>query len=441
MRTRMRLAVSSALVTGLAGAVISVAATSAHAAAFGLQEQSTRAIGRAFSGEVADTGPESLWWNPASIAGSPAEAYGSVTGIFPNSSVTDTGSTLTLPVPPAGLTVPVGGRSKADNPILEGVVPAGGFSTPIGDRFAAGLSIAAPYDFVTKYGASSFARYEGLKTRLNTADIQLTGAMKAAPWLDLGAGLDVVYTSANLENASPNLAPGAPDGFSGVHGDGWNLGWNVGAQFHPADAKWRVGLSYRSAVVHELSGDVLVSGLGGPLAAANMSTHGTAKFTTPWIATIGARYPLTDKLTLNAQVQRSGWSEFKDITINLAGGAEVIPQNYKDTTSVAFGGDYALTPAVTLRAGAQFDPTPTPDVGRTVRVPDSNRWLINAGGELHLNSHLTLEGAVEYVDFRGSRVNSQTAFYQGTAAESVADYSADASANAVVVSGGARWRF
>ena len=44
-------------------------ASVAHAQAFYLQEQSARGAGRAFSGEVADTGPQSLWWNPASIAG------------------------------------------------------------------------------------------------------------------------------------------------------------------------------------------------------------------------------------------------------------------------------------------------------------------------------------------------------------------------------------
>jgi long-chain fatty acid transport protein len=44
-------------------------ASPALAGGFYLQDQSTKASGRAFSGEVADTGAESLWWNPASIAG------------------------------------------------------------------------------------------------------------------------------------------------------------------------------------------------------------------------------------------------------------------------------------------------------------------------------------------------------------------------------------
>ncbi|MCK9195151.1 MAG: outer membrane protein transport protein, partial [Nevskia sp.] len=38
----------------------------AQAGGFYLPDQSVKAIGRAYSGEAADQGPESLWWNPAS---------------------------------------------------------------------------------------------------------------------------------------------------------------------------------------------------------------------------------------------------------------------------------------------------------------------------------------------------------------------------------------
>ena len=58
-------AIFAAGVSVLAGGI----ASSANAAAFYLQEQSVRGAGRAFSGEVADQGAASLWWNPASIGG------------------------------------------------------------------------------------------------------------------------------------------------------------------------------------------------------------------------------------------------------------------------------------------------------------------------------------------------------------------------------------
>ena len=53
--------------TAAAGALAGAGA--AQAQAFYLQEQAARAAGRAFSGEAADTGAASLWWNPAAIGG------------------------------------------------------------------------------------------------------------------------------------------------------------------------------------------------------------------------------------------------------------------------------------------------------------------------------------------------------------------------------------
>lgn len=66
----------------------------------------------------------------------------------------------------------------------------------------------------------------------------------------------------------------------------------------------------------------------------------SAAFTTPWVATLGARWQATDKVTLDAQVQRIGWSEFKTIDVNFAGGgSETQFQGYKDTTSGGVGLD------------------------------------------------------------------------------------------------------
>jgi long-chain fatty acid transport protein len=436
---RFRHFASSVLAGGTAFACLSFHAP-ARAAGFYVQEQSTRGAGRAFSGEAADTGPESLFWNPASIAESPAQVYGSASGIFPHCDVFDQGSTITFPSQPP-TTVPISGGSHVSCPILEAPLGGLGFASPIGDRFAVGLSLASPFDLVTKYPENSFARYEAIKSRLDTADVQLTGAVKALPMLDLGVGVDAVYTSARLTNALPNLSPLLPDGFSNLTGDTWDVGWNVGAQVHTSD-RWRFGLSYRSAVTRTLSGTAFVDGLLGPLAAGNTDTHAEASFTTPWIATFAGRFNATPQLTLNVQVQRFGWSEFHAITVTGPGVSTVIPENYQDTTSVAFGFDYAIVPhIITVRAGAQHDPTPTPDVGRELRVPDSDRWLISGGAELTAGKQLTVEGAIEYVDFQGSHIDSSATFFPGTAAQTVADYSGLVTANAVVVSGGVRWRF
>ena len=81
------------------GAVIAGAAMPHHAAAasFYLQDQSVKGLGRAYSGEVADQGAESLWWNPAAIARSPNEIYIGENSILTSSTVLDRGSSITYP--------------------------------------------------------------------------------------------------------------------------------------------------------------------------------------------------------------------------------------------------------------------------------------------------------------------------------------------------------
>ena len=143
----------------LAASAAAIAAP-ASAGSFYLQEQSVRGIGRANSGEGADMGASSLWWNAASIARSGREVYIGAHGLIVDSDVDNTGSTLTyaLPAPtppfPAGSifrgSAPVGGDQHIHEVVQSGVVPNFAVALPVGDRFTVGLAAQAPYNFTTE---------------------------------------------------------------------------------------------------------------------------------------------------------------------------------------------------------------------------------------------------------------------------------------------------
>jgi long-chain fatty acid transport protein len=429
------------LAAGVALAALA-AASQASAAAFYLQEQSVRGAGRAYSGEVADRGAASLWWNPASIAGlDKNEIYGGVHLVQVDSQVNNAGSTLTRPVIPGGLTTPVGGEPYAGGPINNGIVPnlAGAFR--VNDKLALGLSVAAPYNFTTDYNSRSWTRYDALKSNLKTIDVNGVVAYRVNDMLDLGVGVSAQYTDAELSSALPNLSPLLPDGSSSLKGDGnWDYGWNVGAQFHASPAL-TIGASYRSEIKHKLDGHVVVSGLLGPLAAANVDTDGKATITTPWMANLGARWQVTDKTTLNASVSRIGWSEFEKIVVTYPNGGTVSQQNYKDTTTVAVGVDHDVNDKLTLRAGVQYDPTPTPDVGRTARVPDGDRMLYAIGSTWKATDSIQWDAALSYISFDDTKINRTETIYPGTAAATTLNLKGDVGGSAVVLSTGLRWSF
>ena len=413
-------------------------AGSAQAQAFYLQEQSARAAGRAFSGGTADTGASSLWWNPAAIAGmDSAEATLSASLILPRGEVADNGTVIVRPSQAPG---PVGGNPVSRNPINNGVLPSGAVAVPLTDRISVGLAVTSPYSFTTDYDADSWARYTADKTRLRTIDIQPSIGVALTDWLRVGGALNVEYTDATLGNALPNVSAALPDGQQELKGDGWDLGWTAGIQMHNDWAT--VGVSYKSAIKHKLTGDLNISGLVGPLAGSNVSLSGVdATFYTPAQIMVGGRFRATDALTLNGQIIRYTWNQFDAIRLG-APLNTAIPEDYRNTWSYAAGIDYAVSPRLTLRTGFQRALTPTQDGERDARVPDSNRWNFAGGASFDVTPRFSLDGAVNYVDFEDTTIDRVTAAYPGTAAQTpILVNGTLRDAHAFVLTLGGRFRF
>jgi len=433
--------VSKAPVTGarlaVAAVLLASVATPSLAGSYYLQEQSARGAGRAYSGEAADTGVSSLWWNPASIARSGRELYVGAHGLLIDSDVDNANSRI---IYPGGVNLPIQGQNHNIDPIESGVVPNAAFAMPVGDRFAIGIATQAPYNFTTKYNDGSFARYDALLSELRSVNVGVVGAMRVTDWLDVGVGFDAQYVDATLTSALPNLSPLLPDGRNSLEGDGWDYGWNVGAQAHAG--RWDFGLSYRSEIEHELKGDVNISGLLAPLpSAANVSTGGTASFNTPWYASASVRYAITDKLTLNAQVNRIGWSEFDAIRVAYTGGGDTIVQDYKDVTTGAIGFDYVANDRVTFRGGVGYDPTPTRDTERTARIPDADRILVSGGVSVKATPAITIDTGLTYIAFKDGDIVSDRTFYAGTPAATTTQLRGTAEGHGIGASVGVRWAF
>lgn len=398
------------LVTAVATSALALAGQ-ALAGGFYVGDQSVKGLGRAYAGEAADTGADDLWWNPAAIAGlTRSEIVFGLQGESVSGTQSNTGSTITRPFQ---ATTPVGGVSTAKNPTLSAVVPNFASAYRINDQWAVGLALTSPYSDTTKYASNSFARYDALTTKLLTIDVQPTLAWKPNRWLGLGVGFDAEYVKSTLSNALPNLSPLLPDGSQELQGNGWDYGFVVGGEAHPTSTL-SLGVSYRSEIKHTLTGQVTVAGLYGPLAAANSSLSGKARFTTPDIATAAARWTFAPKLTLDAQVQRFGWSAFNAITITDIATTAATPENYRDTTNLSVGLEYALDAMWTVRTGMGYDETPTTNAVRSARVPDGNRWLYSLGLSAKPKSWLIVDAAVGYLDVQGSHLNYNDTQYSGT---------------------------
>lgn len=408
-----RCATGRLLLFGTAAGLIVTAAEPAAAGGFYLKEQSVKGLGRANSGEVADRGAASLWWNPAAIGGlEEREAAFGASAIVPRSTVSDAGTLIDRPGVPAA---PVGGISLLRDPIVSGVAPNNAVAMPLGKRIAIGLAVTSPFSFTSDYDPDGWQRYSAIRSRLITLDIQPSIGFAATDWLSVGAAVNIEYADAWLSNALPNLAPGSADGRLRLTGNGWDLGWSAGVQLR-AGKRATLGIAYKSAIEHKLKGPVEISGLVGPLAASNVQAQTAARFTTPWQLIVGGRVGVTDSLTLNAQVTHFGWSKFDQIEV-AAPINNAIVQNYKDTWAVSVGFDQDVGKRLTLRAGLQVDATPTRDASRDPRVPDGDRIDYNAGASFRMSKRISVDAAAGYIDVESGPISRDERFYAGTAAQ------------------------
>ena len=390
-------------------------ASPAFAGGFYLQEQSPTAVGRAFAGEaaIADN-PATIFFNPAGMTHLPGAQIDLGAQVLDvTSHQTDLGSTRTFPGVPG--TFPTGG-GDGGNPFGKAIVVPAGYGS---FQFAhsnvwVGLGVSAPFGLKVNYKDGFFGRYDSIRSSVITINIQPSVAWKISDNISVGAGFDFQRLSADLVSLLPNLGPGLPDGRLQISGQDTKFGWNAGVLVD--FDSFRLGAHYRSHIDHDLSGTVAFSGLLGPLAARNGTIRGFAPISTPDIATVSG--VLGKQARLLGSVTWTKWSRFNRIAVQNEAGVTFLDseQQYRDTWSYAVGGEYDISPKVTLRGGTMYDETPTVDAFRTTRVPDGNRWWASAGATLRVSNWIALNASYAHVFVKSAIVDRTDPLFAGTPA-------------------------
>lgn len=392
------------------------AAFPAFASGFALREASPGSVGRAFAGEgaIADSAA-TVWYNPAGMTR--LEGFTATVGghlLFINSRQFDRGSTRTVPGVPAP--IPTGGPDGGNpfNPVV--FVPTAYGTLQLTDRLTAGIGVNAPFGLRVDYADDWFGRYDSQRSELTTYNVQPSLAWKVSDSLSIGGGISVQYIEAELTNALPNLSPLLPDGQARVKGDDISLGWNLGLLFGSGPA--RLGLHYRSRVKHELKGSFETTGLLGPLAGANRRVDARAPITLPDSLALSATVTPAPGVRLLGTVEWTNWSVFDAIRVQEADGTAISTsdQDYKDSWSLHFGGEYDVTDRWTLRAGIATDSTPTVDELRSSRVPDGDRTWLTAGASMRLSDSMELRLSYAHVWVTPEELDRTDGFYEGTPA-------------------------
>lgn len=390
--------VKLSLLTGVATLAI---VSNANAAGFFLQEQSVSGLGSAYAGEaVVGRDASTVFFNPAAMTKlNSASVAGGVHILNPVSEVSDTGSTATV----GGTTVRSGG-ADGGNPYEVTMVPNLFLAAPFMDNALwIGYGATAPFGLANDYGQTWFGRYDSTRTKLQTINHTLAAAYKFNDWLSIGGGLDYQTADAKLNrNAVAVIVLGNPiDAKTSLAGDDESFGWNAGLTLSPTQ-DIDIGLHYRSAINHELAGEVRVLAPSG----TGTITPATAELNLPDIATLSGSWDVNDRWRALGSMTWYGWSNFEEIRVKRSGVADdVTTQGYEDTLAFSLGAEYKYSEDWVLRGGIQYDPTPTVDEFRTSRTPDGDRLWLTAGASHQINENLNLDLGAAYIDIANETIN------------------------------------
>jgi len=410
--------------------------TMAVAAGFKINEQGAKAMGMANAFVAQADDPSALFYNPAGIAflKGTQVSLGSLIIAVPQTEFTGTTS-ISGNIPLGNGTSPVYEKAKRDLFISPSLYATYSLeSIPV----TFGLGVNSIYPLAKSWDNSSVFRNQIENIAIKPINFQPTVAYRFDDLnLSIAAGLDVTHTIVTLQKSAytSSITGGAPYGAFelgelGVDGTATDVGWNAGMLWKPRK-DLSFGVSYRSEITLHIKGDAnfqatTPAGLSAmgvdyttlpssaiPFTRTRFTSTASTTITLPDSLSMAVAWKPIEKLTLEFDAERTGWSSYNKLEIAFDSSSELnvfnnkpSPKNWKDVWAYKVGGQYAYNKNIDLRAGYAYDTNPIPDSTLGPELPDSDRHNVSMGMGIH-NDTVALDCAYMWVHWVDRTSNNQ----------------------------------
>lgn len=346
--------------------LLALFSAAASAAAFQNWEQNAAGLGNAHAGSaaVADNAA-GLYYNPAGLMRLDGVQFSAgLTGLRPRYEFDDEGSTG--PALGAGDGGDAGRWLAAAN---------GSLSWRLGRDLALGFGITTPFALDTDYDSNWIGRVHAQRSEISSVNYNPALAYRLSDRIALGFGLNYQHLDVDLRRAGSRL-----------EGDDGSWGWNAGALFTLSPAM-RVGLSYRSAIEHELDGSA-----NGQSARADLELPDTA--------ILSVWQQVSDRWEAMGDLSYTRWNRLKHLNfVDRSSGALIVsePFGYGNSWRLAWGAAYRLSDVVKLKFGLAWERSPIGNNGRTATLPDEDSLRLSLGGQWLLGQFGRLDAGYSYL--------------------------------------------
>lgn len=280
------------------------------------------------------------------------------------------------------------------------VVPSGYASWNFNSKWKFGAALTTPFGLKTDYPAASPSGPFNMLTDLLTEQLTVVAAYKVNDMISLGAGLQGMYSNAELTKVAViSAANSTPLISSRVKGKGWSAGGVVGLIVQPT-CSTRVGLAHNFSSSTKVKGNLRFNALvPGVTAPASASAQSDVKY--PGFTTLSVHHQINDQWAAMASVIYTAWSRFKELRLRFSNGtSDVTNFDFRDTWFWSIGATYKPAEHWVLRAGIGLDESAVKsDTSRHPSVPDSRRKWVACGATYAFSKNwdLTVSYAHEFV--------------------------------------------
>jgi long-chain fatty acid transport protein len=231
----------------------------------------------------------------------------------------------------------------------------------ITDDLTVGAGVFTPFGSSTNWDDNWNGRYLIQNIALSAIFIQPTISYKFKDKFGIGAGLDIVLGSVDLNQQIP-----APvNGKVNLNGKSTAFGFNVGGFFKPTE-KINIGIDYRSKVNMKVDdGDATFTDIPTALASYFVSPNKfSAELPLPGNLDFGISYQVSEKLLMAVELNAIFWSVYDSLIIDFKENNDKLsdsrnPREYGDGFIPRIGVEYKFNDKLTARAGVYYDATPT----------------------------------------------------------------------------------
>jgi len=365
--------------------------THLSAGGFGINTQSTSALGNSFAGGAAAAEDAStIWYNPAGMVALPG-AQVSLTGhvIRTSFKYQDGGSTGAFASPGTGEGGDGGGVA---------FVPQAYASFSLDEKWKAGIAINTPFGLKTEYDSGWRGQLTALKSEAQAYNIQPSIAYEISKAWWVGAGVSYQRFSVELTNFA-----GAA-GVAKLEADDAGWGYNLGVMYNASDAT-RFGLAYRSRISYTLMGTASASALP-------ISNGAQADLTVPETVALGVFSSVSPQWDVMAGATWTRWGRLQTLTVSSTSGGATIaafPFKWRNTVLLAAGANYKANDEWKLRLGVAYDPAVSNDETRTARLPDQSRVVLSLGGRYTAGKNDSFDFAYSHDFIKKASINNTVA--------------------------------